>query len=218
MADPHDIKRQRENDDINNEMAGLDVGRQKRFRPDHLSPTKLEEKKRREDDARFVAIQTILAAQEQIGLVIGKLDDLQNKLDDAFATLEQDWDALEARTIHLDDGTAAYLLEDGSLRAVDGEVINHGFTENIPENAATWDEYEALRGRRTQLSGIQTETNTAREELNDGDISAKRLREIEKHIDEASQAIEAPDTKSMRSNTIDASRPASGDINFAPAP
>ena len=192
MTDPHETKRQRDSDDYNLELAGLDIGRQKRFTPESNSPESKEEKKRRDDAARYAAMNAILATQEQIDNAVCAVNDLQNKLDIAFAAVETEMDELEARTVRLDDGRAVYMTENGEFRTVDGQVVAESdLPDNTPADASIWAEYETLLNRQAQLSGIQTDVvDTSRETLSGEHVTTKDIEDIEIKIKKADDLID----------------------------
>lgn len=168
------------------ELSGQEAGQQKRFLPDHLSPRKLEEKKRREDAMRFASLAVIMATQEQIDAVMGKLDHLQSRLDEAFAAYEARMDDINLRTIYLDDGRAIYRIEgDGNFRTVDGDIIAaRDLPENIPENATSWAEFTAAIAEGQKLGTIQDNVSAWTDEVNNGDMTSERVDEMLDQINE----------------------------------
>ena len=188
LDDPHEKssseKRiQEDRDDLGRETSGAVSGRIKRFNPssdDKLAA--LDEK--RSKDAMLMALLDELASPEQVAALMAAVADLQDRLDQAFAELEEQTEVLEARTVTL-DGQAIYLTEDGSYRTVSGEIINaRDLPDDMPGSPATWAEYVALLERRAELSCIQTDViDVIHERAAEGDMTAREVRDFEGYVE-----------------------------------
>ena len=150
----------------------------------------------------LVALLDELASPEQVAALMASVADLQDRLDQAFAELEEQSDALEARTV-THDGQAIYLTEDGSYRTVAGEIVDaRDLPDDMPDSPATWAEYVALLERRAELSGIQTDViDVIHERAAEGDMTAREVQEFDKAVDDAFEAIRDPNAVSAKSET-----------------
>lgn len=184
---------ERDKDHLGKDLAGLETGLIKRgFGVSENSPTGIEKKKakERERDARTVWLLQ-LASQEDINAVLRQLDDLQERLDEAFAELEQDWEELDSRTVRLEDGTAVYLTEDGQFSTLDGRIVDASeLPDDIPANAATLTEAQILTHRGAKLSGIQTDViDHGRDKVTSGDATNGDVEDIKKGIDRSLEEL-----------------------------
>lgn len=156
--DPKEKKRKTDFDDLQNEMAGREVGRINRF----LSPEVREEIKagksgRKKDDLSKLQILLIHntsyrivyeKAQDTLDRVQSATDRALNIIDNQIQRLQEELDRLEDRAPRLPDGIRVFLSKDG----------NKAFTENGQELSAmelalvqwdkdvpTWEEYQEVR-------------------------------------------------------------------------
>jgi hypothetical protein len=203
-------KRRQDIDDLNNEMAGRDVGRIRRFLPDR-DPETIAQKKR-EKDARETALQQLLrdpayaAAYER---ACNAIDRAQAALDEALLEnaetverLAQELEAMEGRAARLPDGRAVFRANDGTLRTADGQRLRSEAVLAsliIPTDAPSYEDYAASRDALTdarerghQLSRVQTEViDPARNRTHDADnpLSFDELEEIEREMGRAEEAL-----------------------------
>jgi len=207
-------KRRQDIDDLNNEMAGRDVGRIRRFLPDR-DPETIEQKKR-EKDARETALQQLLrdpayaAAYER---ACNAIDRAQAALDEALLEnaetverLAEELEAMEGRAARLPDGRAVFRAHDGTLRTADGQRLRSEAVPAsliIPLDAPSYEDYamsrDALtdaRERGHELSRVQTEViDPARERTHDADNPPNQdeLDAIEREMDEIAEEVASPD-------------------------
>lgn len=168
-------KRRQDLDDLNNEMAGRDVGRISRFLPDR-DPRTIEQKKR-EKEARESALQRMLrdpAYAAAYREAWDAIDRAQAALDTAMLENAEEAERLadvigmmESRAARLPDGRAVFRAADGSLRDADGHRLRgeaDAASLVIPSDAPSYEDYAATRdalvanrARAHHLSRVQTE-------------------------------------------------------------
>jgi len=132
MSEPPDEQKRRQDyDDLNNEAAGRDVGRIKRFRPDQ-SPEFLD-KKKRENEERISQLMQMMRDPVYAAAYQGAWDSYhraQEVLDQALLDNAEEIERLESliaeyeeNTLRMADGTLAFLAADGSLRSAEGRLL-----------------------------------------------------------------------------------------------
>jgi len=181
-----DQKRQQDIDDLNNEMAGRDVGRQHRFLHDR-DPQYIEERKREDKHRHDMLMQLMRDAEYAAAYqrAWDALDNAQDALSEALLEnaeeterLAEALDAITDQAAHLPDGTPVFRAADGSLRDADGNRLRSDALPaslTIPEDAPSYEEYAAARDalhsarmRGQELARIQTEVvDPARDRMND---------------------------------------------------
>lgn len=183
-----DQKRQQDLDDLNNEMAGRDVGRQHRFLHDR-DPQSIEERKREDKHRHDMLMQMMRDAEYAAAYqrAWDALDNAQDALSEALIEnaeqterLAEALDAITDQAARLPDGSPVFRAADGSLRDADGNRLRSDALPaslTIPEDAPSYEDYasarDALHGARMrgqELARIQTEViDPARDRMNDRD-------------------------------------------------
>ncbi|MGC3939954.1 hypothetical protein ACOTTU_19280 [Roseobacter sp. EG26] len=189
IEDSELIARQRRGfEDLNNEIAGRDVGRQARFLNDHAGSA---ETKRKERDAR--AFQNHLMELLKDPIYRAKYDGVIQALSDAEQATQAAIDALAdhlqaAQTdladmmdnsARLPDGTQVFRDANGVVRREDGTVIEDQLADTIlwtgqepsfeDVNAAR-DRIEGLQGQLDATNGYQNDVlGPARDKITDPD-------------------------------------------------
>ena len=197
-------KRQRDQDDLNNEAAGRDVGRIKRFRPDQ-SPEFLD-KKKRENEERISQLMQMMRDPVYAAAYQGAWDSYhraQEALDQALLDNAEEIERLEAliteyeeNALRMPDGTLAFLAADGSLRSAEGHLLRGEAVPASPSNTLQTTSYAqyaegraALQSARVigqELADIQTEVldpANARLSDNDNPLSLDELDGVVERMD-----------------------------------
>jgi len=192
-VDDKDLRKQRDFDDYNRELAGASSGRIERFLTRGSPKDRIEAK--RESDRRLQTQLDLLmmnpafvAAYEAASTAI---DDTQKMLNKAMsktaANIERLTDLIEdmeERTAKLEDGTAVFRDADGRLRTADGGHLSEAETASLlnPDSILSYESYKDARDalqnarvRQNKYGEIQTEIDTARDEVKE----AKTPEELE---------------------------------------
>lgn len=169
-----------------------DGARINRFLTGDRDPATIRKKDEQRSRDQLLTMLNAAASAEQIEAARQALYDLQDRLDQEFAELEEMRDDLEARTVTLDDGTAVYRMADGRFATADGQVVGESeLPANIPDNAATVEEREAYLRRAKQLGNIQNDVITAgHETLNKDGVTVGEIKEIEDDIEDALKVLD----------------------------
>lgn len=222
INDPHEKSLRKKHfrvdcDDLGHETSGVESGRMKRFNTSTRDKSAMLDDKRSKD-AMFVALLDELASPEQLSELTASAANLQDRLDQAFADLEVQSDALESRTVRV-DGKDVYLTENGSYRTVSGNIVDSSNLPNeMPGSPATWSEYMAVLQRRAQLSSIQAEViDVLHDRVAEGDVTVVEMRALQAEINAARQLIESDDAIERAPSETIASKPIS-EISMANLP
>jgi len=193
-----DQKRQQDIDDLNNEMAGRDVGRQRRFLHDR-DPQYIEERKREDKHRHDMLMQMMRDAEYAAAYqrAWDALDNAQDALSEALLEnaeeterLAEALDAIEGQAARLPDGSPVFRAADGSLRDADGNRLRSDALPaslTIPEDAPSYEDYASARDalhsarmRGQELARIQTEViDPARDRVEAGGMTPDELGAIE---------------------------------------
>ncbi|MEM0929602.1 MAG: hypothetical protein AAGI89_09955 [Pseudomonadota bacterium] len=178
-------------------------------------------RKEEEQRRRLHAVLLQMASADQIAATLQRLDDLQSRLDNAFADLE-DWRAdIESRTARLADGTAIYRRDDGRFVTAEGTIVpDDQLPDDIPEDVVTAQEYQAFLRWAGQLSEIQTRVvDDSRRSLDGGGMTKDEIERIEGLIEKANGILDNPRVASERGLAKPEAKPEQEDVlEFAPAP
>ncbi|MED5550654.1 MAG: hypothetical protein VX529_14985 [Pseudomonadota bacterium] len=203
-----DQKRQQDIDDLNNEMAGRDVGRQHRFLHDR-DPQYIEERKREDKHRHDMLMQLMRDAEYAAAYqrAWDALDNAQDALSEALLEnaeeterLAEALDAIEGQAARLPDGSPVFRAADGSLRDADGNRLRSDALPaslTIPEDAPSYEEYasarDALHSARTrgqELARIQTEViDPARDRVEGGGMTPDEIDAITSRLDDVTDAL-----------------------------
>ncbi|MEO1042985.1 MAG: hypothetical protein AAFX52_11910 [Pseudomonadota bacterium] len=164
--------------------------KQKRFLVGDKDPKAIE-RKEEEQRRQLHAVLLQMASADQIAATLLRLDDLQSRLDNAFADLE-DWRAdIESRTARLADGTAIYRRDDGRFETADGTIVpDDQLPDDNPENAVTAEQWRAFLDRARRLGLAQEKVDQGREIISGEDVTIEDLEKIDALIVEAEAAME----------------------------
>ena len=203
-----DQKRQQDLDDLNNEMAGRDVGRQRRFLHDR-DPQHIEERKREDKHRHDMLMQMMRDAEYAAAYqrAWDALDNAQDALSEALIEnaeeterLAEALDAITDQAARLPDGSPVFRAADGSLRDADGNRLRSDALPaslTIPEDAPSYEDYASARDalhsarmRGQELARIQTEViDPARDRVEAGGMTAEELDELTRHLNETASRI-----------------------------
>ena len=121
-------------DDLQNEMAGREVGRIERFLPGTAQGTRATERKRAERAEALTRLQLLMANRdyaEQYQMTFEHLNNAQDRLTALLERVRQEIELTElsldekrSRAARLEDGTRLYRDKDGNVRTEGGDVIS----------------------------------------------------------------------------------------------
>ena len=196
--------------------SGGEGARQNRFLVGERDPALAKKKEDERNRNQLLTILHTIATTEHIAAVRQSLFDLQDRLDHAFAELEEQREELDDRAARLEDGTAIYRMADGRFTTADGRIIEASeLPDDIPENAATYEEWQELMRRADQLAGIQTDViDRGHETLNKDDVTVGELEKLERDIQRAERELDGrtehpspsrPDPTPEETPTVDTS-------------
>ena len=174
------------------EATGGNGPKASRFLTSDQDPQKIKEREEKEKTQRLLRMAAELASPEQVARLYVMLDDFQQRLDQAFADLE-DWrEDLESRTVRLEDGTAIYRMEDGHFCTADGQIIpDSDLPDDIPIDAVELKEYEAFQKASKMLADMQDNVvDPTREELQSDDLAKERAEQLEQRLKDADRTLD----------------------------
>ena len=221
---------QRDFDDLQNEIAGREVGRMRRFRTadDDRDP---RSKDRRESQrlTRLSALEALLATDPVYrGLYEQTLDQLRRAEAATEAALakaraardraQEDFLGLLDRAATMPDGTRVFRDADGNVRREDGRLVSGDSIDTIrwPDRAPDYENYQERKAALDRAQQAIEEVRVyqvdvlgaARDELTDPNkpASKERLREIQRDIEERNPA--ARQSEHPVGTPVDAEQPA----------
>lgn len=204
-----DKQRQTDFDDLQNEIAGRETGRIRRFLPgDHRA----EQLARNSRDQALTALQLMLMNDPEYAALYHEVDDLlalaetatQRALDQSERDLLQAEDNLSdtlENANKLPDGTAVFKDAKGNVWTEDGRLLEPGEAESIvwKDGAPTCEDYrkqkqstEEIREQIEALRRYQIDViGDARDRMNDQDnpVSKEELKDIQKDIYERADVV-----------------------------
>ena len=201
-----DLRKQRDFDDYNRELAGSSSGRIERFLANGSPKDRIESK--RENDRRLQTQLDLLmmnpafaAAYEAANIAI---DDTQKMLNQAMSTTAQNIERLtdliedmEERTAKLEDGTAIYRDSNGRLRKADGRHLREAEAASLlnPDSILSYESYkdaqdalQSARARQHRYGEIQTDIDTVRDKVKDAK-TPEALEVIKKDMEDTQHRI-----------------------------
>ena len=198
-------KRAQDFDDLQNEIAGRDVGRITRFTSEDARDGKLNGKRRATDDARMIDLQTLLmtdpAYAELYRGTANALHDAQSRLDElmiaaqkALDEAQSDLDETLAQAAQLPDGRHVFRDQNGSVRFEDGSAVPLDDADSVVwrGDEPTYEQFDAARERVGRIGEIitdiqigQADIGDMQESMEDEDNppSADDLREMQDRAD-----------------------------------
>ena len=200
-------KRLTDHDDLQRETAGLEVGRQRRFRgdEDQANPRTRERREARQQ-AALTALEMILAADPHYRALYNQTMDQIRAAETAAETAlieaesardraQEDFQDVLDKAARLEDGTRVFRDAQGNVRREDGSLVSGIDPDTIswPEGAPDYETYlerkEALDRAQQAIEDIRTYQvdvlGAARNELTDPNnpASKERLREIQQDLE-----------------------------------
>lgn len=223
-------RRSRDFDDQQNELAGRETGRQRRFLPDDaLSP---EGRKKKAERERFSELMRMLADPAYRALyeqAAQRLSEAEQATDRALDRIGREISAardqvseIEDRAARLPDGTRVYRAADGTIRREDGSIVEGPNAESIVwrGDEPCYEEMQAARERLEVLHRAQQDLldyqngvlGPARDRLEDEDNppTPDELRDIlgrirngaPRHLASESLGADAPERSEDRLRKI----------------
>ena len=170
-----------ERDDLNRELAGIDVGRQKRHLPVTASETLAERQKKSEQRATMSALQILLQNEEyarafrafevQLADADLRLTELHLEAEAILGERGATLDDIRARAGTLADGTRVYRDHSGEVFSESGAVVDPEERAHIlwQDDAPSWEEfttakqaYEEALIYRGEVEAVQSEVDGAK--------------------------------------------------------
>ncbi|MBO9462468.1 hypothetical protein [Labrenzia sp. R5_0] len=194
-------------DDHQNEAAGRDVGRIRRFLTGaQHDPETIKKRREEQETAFYLAIKhnAELArlyeeAAERLRETRQFLDDTREKLVAIRAGIEAQEQDILSRAARLPDGTLVFLGEDGRAYTRDGKLSDDPAAQNIiwQNHHATLSEIQLSDQRRELLEQAEVKVNAHDAELgsleerykNTDDLTADDLKDISKQVEEISSDL-----------------------------
>lgn len=175
MDDASKNKRQRDYDDLQNEMAGRETGRAHRFLPEEARTAEGARKRRKRlaAEAQLFLMLQDLAYRERYEAVSAALSTAMQATDAVLARLETqilaaqiDVDALTGRAARLPDRTRIYRDAQGVVRREDGSAVDDTlvatiiWTGNEPS-------FETFTAAQDHLAGLKADREDVTDYQND---------------------------------------------------
>lgn len=175
--DKADLRRQRDFDDLQNELAGRETGRMVRFGVSSARAQQIEERKRRERVFRD-ELERLLATDPEYQAIYedlgGKLRDAETGADETISALLKRIASLEDEIVRMQDNAVIVPGIGRVYRFADGRVVDENRVEVDPALVAdiVWppgattgeayfaaqDELEALRSHLTEWESYRVDT------------------------------------------------------------
>ena len=170
--------RQQSFDDLQNEVADRETGRQRRFLPaaDERSPN--GERKRQEAGQAYQSMLEVLMADP---VYRARYDGVMNRLRDAEQATEAALDRIsrmmdetedaiedmEDRAARLPDGAMVFADASGTVRRADGSIVPDHLVDTIlwTGNEPSYEDYNAQQGRLADLEEARTEVEQYRDDV-----------------------------------------------------
>lgn len=195
-------RRQRELDDCNNEIAGRETGRIRRFVVGDAGPAEAARKRRDRDEAvsrlmHFLTDPVYRARYERASVVLADAEQaterVLSQLEHQIAAAQIELNGIQDAAARLPDGTRVYRDANGVVRREDGAVVDDMMVATIvwkgdePRYEAYLAAEDALDAHKAQRDEVSTYLNTvlgpARDRLDDADDPPS--------LDELDQILEA---------------------------
>lgn len=198
--------KERDHDDLQNELAGRETGRQRRFLPgDHESNPRNQERRDRQTAAQMTALQALLTNDAAYRALYNETNDQLRLAEDAteraLAKARQALDQAEAaldnmkdRANRLGNGTRVYRDAKGDVRREDGtrvagsaldEIVWRVGAPDYESFVAQSEARQAAEDARDELTHYQVDVlGDARNRLSDQDnpVTADELHHIQDEI------------------------------------
>ena len=174
------IIRQRDVDDLQFAIAGLDVGRQRRHLQEGPAETAMSEQKKSER-AALTALQLMLLTdpayaelrervQNSLADADARLAELHLEAEEMLAESAAKLDALEARAGELPDGTKVFRSVDGDVFTANGRALDAEERADVAwkPDAPSYEEYQAARDKHAQITEFNDAINRAQDRVDGG--------------------------------------------------
>lgn len=208
-------------DDLQNEVAGRDVGRIRRFLTGaQHDPIAIKQRRADEETTLFVALmqnaefaRLYEEAGERLRETRQFLDDAREQLATIRAEIEAQEQDILSRAARLPDGTLVFQGEDGRAYTRDGKLSDHPDAQNIiwRGDHAKLDEIQLADQRRKLLEEAEQKLDTHDAELggledryqNTDDLKSDDLNDIIKRTEDIKESLDQAfkDLKPQTSNT-----------------
>ena len=171
------VVRKRDFDDLQNELAGRETGRQQRFLPaaDERSPK--EERRRHEAGQAYQSMLEVLMAdpayRARYGDVMTRLRNAEQATEAALDRISRMMDDtedaiqdMEDRAARLPDGTMVFADANGAVRRADGSIVPDHLVETIlwTGNEPSYEDYSAQQDRLAELEEAHAEVERYRDD------------------------------------------------------
>lgn len=175
--DPTDAKRQRDFDDLQNELAGRETGRQERFFVGDDGSPREERKKQGQEQAVRSMLDALLADpiyRARYGEVMNRLREAEQATEAALdrisrmmAETQDTIRGMEDQAARLPDGTLVFRDANGVVRRADGSVVEAHLVDTIlwTGNEPSYEDYRAQRERLADLEEARTEVERYRDDV-----------------------------------------------------
>ncbi|QEW21483.1 hypothetical protein LA6_003694 [Marinibacterium anthonyi] len=199
-------------DDLQNEMAGRDVGQIERFLPGTAMGSRASERKRAERAEALTRLQLLMADKfyaQQHALTVQHLNDAQDRLDTVLERVQREIELTELtldekrdRAARLEDGTRVYRDQHGNVRTEAGDKISDDLADGVVWNGSepTYESIQADHDRIERLRAIESDAHAGqgrigglRNDLDNEDDppSTEDMDSIRKDADGIVEGIEA---------------------------
>ncbi|MEM8625935.1 MAG: hypothetical protein AAGG47_20800 [Pseudomonadota bacterium] len=168
LEDTSKNRRQRDHDDLQNEIAGRETGRARRFLPDDARTAEGARKRRDRlaAETRLVLMLQDPVYRERYEMVSAALSTATQTTDVVLARLEEqilaaemEFDAIQERAARLPDGTRVYRDAQGAVRREDGSAVDDTLAATIiwRGNEPSFEAFMAARDHLTELEADRDE-------------------------------------------------------------
>lgn len=174
---PVDAKRQRDFEDLQNELAGRETGRQERFFVGDDHSPREERKKQGQEQAFRSMLDALLADpiyRARYSEVINRLREAEqateaalDRISQMIAETEGTIRDMEDRAARLPDGTLVFRDANGVVRRADGSVVEAYLVDTIlwTGNEPSYEDYRAQHERIADLEEARTEVERYRDDV-----------------------------------------------------
>ncbi len=192
-------QQQQDKEDYNNEMAGNDTGRIKRFSANKENQTEQDQKKKREKSLQDLLMnEEYLAAwntaTDAVNSAQGAVYDALIKARDDLTIAEKDHAELLSRAITLEDGRKVFLDDDGSVYGENGhEIQDHNSMHHHHSHAPSWRDFKDSRDHL--IKADQHYDDIAEKET--------RLQEIDETLHDEHAGLSIEDINALKDEAIE---------------
>lgn len=223
-----DDKRQRDFEDLQNEVSGLDVGRMQRFLGPDDHRSKEGKRKKAERERTLRTLQELLRDPEYAALFSDLGDRLRDAeiladqtlaaLEDQLVSLSLSIDELELQAARDPQGQLVFRYADGRVVYADNTDVPEHLAEGVlwPENAPSAEAYFALLGQQRRLQEQQHDWSAYRSDVLGGIRHRYEDEENPMDKDDLRRALE--DIEELSPATLELAHQDTGDTGYSPHP